>query len=605
MVSSLSPPCCAECEVAPAALLCEDEDLIFCAPCSKGLHVKRARTHHILKPFRICDHCETAVALLTCALCGGRGAPLVFCFPCSSDLHSRKARAHHKLDPIPFPEPHLSSQDVTQGNQGSRSPFAETHANTSDTQTKHSLPCFKEKDIGNPVINRNPNNTLTHRKPCRGDKVHGPAANRNPKSRLVRPEGDKENHGPVASRNPSGRPSRKQQGVCSDVSGSSSEEDTSEDDETYGTKKYRKGSVTLEAFVVDVHDHEDGQPNRGARRPELDEDQPEGGVQAKIRKMLELGLHPDTPDIEAQQALKNAQRLLTKHNLQQADVLKGGLQANKQAFKGGMRMVELRSRDKNKQAGRFEHWVYSLALIVAKYFDTQYFVQKQSVLKVVFYGIRQNVDCAGYAFAATFNRISKLSADYVPSKQVNNGKASKGCNLKAGSSQGLYSRVSRMSYRNGLVEGLFETVKATKLRQKPGRKCGGKENKQKLNNEVAMSAKETVDIDSDSSNDECGTRDAVNADSNSGDDCVSDDADYGSSEEWDSHESTAINALVVHSKKIGDDFLKEKKIKITTRKQDSPIIWDGEAFMKGKRDSKTIDLGQKGITAKARKTAGV
>jgi hypothetical protein len=33
--------------------------------------------------------------------------------------------------------------------------------------------------------------------------------------------------------------------------------------------------------------------------------------------MLELGLHPDTGEFEAQQALKNAQRLLTKHNLQQ------------------------------------------------------------------------------------------------------------------------------------------------------------------------------------------------------------------------------------------------------------------------------------------------
>lgn len=41
------------------------------------------------------------------------------------------------------------------------------------------------------------------------------------------------------------------------------------------------------------------------------------GIRFKIRKMLELGLHPDTPDIEAQQALKNAQRLLTKHNLEQ------------------------------------------------------------------------------------------------------------------------------------------------------------------------------------------------------------------------------------------------------------------------------------------------
>ena len=47
--------------------------------------------------------------------------------------------------------------------------------------------------------------------------------------------------------------------------------------------------------------------------------------------MLELGLHPDTPDFEAQQALKNAQRLLTKHNLQQVayelftESLKSGL----------------------------------------------------------------------------------------------------------------------------------------------------------------------------------------------------------------------------------------------------------------------------------------
>ncbi len=36
------------------------------------------------------------------------------------------------------------------------------------------------------------------------------------------------------------------------------------------------------------------------------------------RKMLQLGLHPDTPDAEAQQALKNANRFLTRYNLSQA-----------------------------------------------------------------------------------------------------------------------------------------------------------------------------------------------------------------------------------------------------------------------------------------------
>lgn len=164
-----------------------------------------------------------------------------------------------------------------------------------------------------------------------------------------------------------------------------------------------------------------------------------------------------------------------------------------------------------------------------------------------------------------------------------------------------------MSYRNGLVEGLFEIVKAAKLHRKPSTKSEGKE---VLKKDSAISGKEkkgVVNLDSDSSDDECGlggaSDDCISNDSSSDHEILSEDADNGISDEWSADQSAALSALVVHSKKIGDDFLKEKKIKITTRKQDSPIIWDGEAFLKGKRDSKTIDLGQKGITAKARKTA--
>ncbi|MCO5572209.1 hypothetical protein L7F22_025961 [Adiantum nelumboides] len=441
------------------------------------------------------------------------------------------------------------------------------------------------------------------------EKSQSPVATRDSKSRLSHPlpSDDKENKVSAVKGNPSKRPIHNQPSISSSDglgSSSSSEHDTSEDDESYGTRKYRKGSVTLEAFVVDVHDHDDGQRKRGAH-PELDEDQLERGIQIRIRKMLELGLHPDTPDIEAQQALKNAQRLLTKHNLEQADVLKGGLEANKHAFKAGMRMVELRSKDKNKP-GRFEHWVYSLARIVSKYFDTQYFAQNQSMLKVVFYGIKQNVDCAGYAFAATFNRISKLSADFLPSKQANNGKA-----RHARSSNSVYSRVSRMSYRNGLVEGLFETVKSKRLHQQKQRtKCGGKEGKEKQKKHGATSPSnclcDPIQVSSSTDNDCLNESDDCNGDdTDSADRGMPEDIDYTSSEEWGSNQSAALSALVLHSKQIGDDFLKEKKIKITTRKQDSPFIWNGEAFLKGKRDSKMIDLGQKGITAKARKTTAV
>ncbi|KAH7442805.1 hypothetical protein KP509_02G003000 [Ceratopteris richardii] len=317
--------------------------------------------------------------------------------------------------------------------------------------------------------------------------------------------------------------------------------------------------------------------------------------------MLELGLHPETPDIEAQQALKNAQRLLTKHNLQKADVLKGGLEANKHAFKAGMRIVELRSKDKLKP-GRFEHWVYSLALIVSKYFDTQYFAQKHLVLKVVFYGIKQNVDCAGYAFAATFNRISKLSADYHPSKHENYKKA-----RKTPLSNSTFSRVSRMSYRNGLVEGLFETVKSRKLHQKMNTKFGGMKSSELGKDSTAPCERDRLRLNR--SDEDCWPDDAYN--DCSGNEASSTEATRFDDEDddicgvWSTDQSAVLGALVLHSKKIGDDLLKERKIKVANRRQESPIIWDGEAFLKGKRDSRTIDLGQKGITAKARKTAAV
>jgi hypothetical protein len=65
----------------------------------------------------------------------------------------------------------------------------------------------------------------------------------------------------------------------------------------------------------------------------------------------------------------------------QADVLKGGLVGEKSVFEGGMRIVELRSKDK-KHPGCVAHWLYSLARTAADYFDVQYFVQKQSTIQV-------------------------------------------------------------------------------------------------------------------------------------------------------------------------------------------------------------------------------
>jgi hypothetical protein len=62
--------------------------------------------------------------------------------------------------------------------------------------------------------------------------------------------------------------------------------------------------------------------------------------------MLALGLHPGTSDAEAQQSMRQAQRLLAKYNLDQATVQQeaeaGGGLRNSGAMAGGLVKVELR-----------------------------------------------------------------------------------------------------------------------------------------------------------------------------------------------------------------------------------------------------------------------
>jgi hypothetical protein len=66
-------------------------------------------------------------------------------------------------------------------------------------------------------------------------------------------------------------------------------------------------------------------------------------VRARIAKMLALGLHPGTSEAEAQQSMRQAQRLLAKYSLDQAEVMAeaGGLR-DEGALAGGLVKVELR-----------------------------------------------------------------------------------------------------------------------------------------------------------------------------------------------------------------------------------------------------------------------
>ncbi|KAI5057009.1 hypothetical protein GOP47_0028827 [Adiantum capillus-veneris] len=99
-----------------------------------------------------------------------------------------------------------------------------------------------------------------------------------------------------------------------------------------------------------------------------------------------------------------------------ACTLEGGLQ-DTQNLIAGLCTVEFVSTG-SYQRSSLEAWTYNLALTTAKYFATDYCAQN---LKVIFYGIEQNAACAAHAFAATFNRVSNLAADFVPKKLLEEG----------------------------------------------------------------------------------------------------------------------------------------------------------------------------------------
>ncbi|GLJ27467.1 hypothetical protein SUGI_0539020 [Cryptomeria japonica] len=105
-----------------------------------------------------------------------------------------------------------------------------------------------------------------------------------------------------------------------------------------------------------------------------------------------------------------------------------GALKDSEALAGGMRMVELRSKGKIDRIGRIEQWV-------------------------IFYGIKQNADCSGFAFAATFNRITIMSANYNPSKTAADKEN------KELSTQSSYTRIARHNYKLGIVTGLRDAVK--------------------------------------------------------------------------------------------------------------------------------------------------
>ena len=368
----------------------------------------------------------------------------------------------------------------------------------------------------------------------------------------------------------------------------------------------------------------------GARR-NLNIDQE---IKNRIVKLLNTGFHDGSNEHEAKKAMKHAQRLMKKHNLSQALLLKerdrqstnGSNNDGSEVLKGGLVRVRIVYR-KTQKPSQMARWIAYLMTPVADNFDVKCYksVRRGKKCSVTFYGIYTNCQLAAYAFRVAVERISQMVAGYKPVESP------------------VSTRNARLSYALGIERGIDEEVKANIQREKERRE-------RKLERARKAVSRGEAYEESDDEGDEGEGKDEVEGKDEDQDDDDDDGAGPGFSfpstppenegvatmvsppavsfkrsndndeenggelsgramnqharlsgdnlarrlEEMEQEEETAL-ALVNHQEKVADEVLKERGIKLHKGRKRKSINFDRLSYDKGIIDSKEIDINQRAI----------
>lgn len=226
-----------------------------------------------------------------------------------------------------------------------------------------------------------------------------------------------------------------------------SEEESEEDEDYVEPIKKRSRTegrtpsspITLEAVmdksVVPVHTTADAE------------------IMERIRNILQRGLHPNTPEAEAANSMRLAERMVRKHNVSRAQVM---MNAENASENGDMVRVHIRNPT-TKKPSTTKNWFHNLAHAIGKHFKCKYFFNVRMSVRCyfTFYGISNNVYAAAFAFETAFNRIMTLVSQHtVPAgeyeRKFRNGDISV-C-------RATYTKSARVSYCDGLAMGLYQRV---------------------------------------------------------------------------------------------------------------------------------------------------
>ena len=176
-------------------------------------------------------------------------------------------------------------------------------------------------------------------------------------------------------------------------------------------------------------------------------------IKERIRNILQRGLHPNTPEAEAANSMRLAERMLRKHNVSRAEVM---MNAENASENGDMVKVHIRN-PATKKPSTTKDWFHNLAHAIGKHFKCKYFFNVRMSVRCyfTFYGIASNVYAAAFAFETSFNRIMTLVSQHtVPAGEYER----KLRNNEISVCRATYTKSARVSYCDGLAMGLRQRV---------------------------------------------------------------------------------------------------------------------------------------------------
>jgi arsenate reductase-like glutaredoxin family protein len=331
-------------------------------------------------------------------------------------------------------------------------------------------------------------------------------------------------------------------------------------------------------------------------------------VKERIMKMLNMGFHEGSNENEAKRAMKMAQKLMKRHNLSQALLLKERDAQNtggSELLKGGLVKVNVTNLRTGKPS-LYLRWFPELVRAVNKSFDVSMFynVRRGCQCRITFYGIYTNCQLAAYAFKTAAERISMMQATFVPVKK-----------------HGVTTSSARLWYSMGIASGLETQANEEVRREEEAhqRKLQRARQAETKGEAYEDSDVEVEDIDGESDGGGHGFSFATptfsSASINRPDQAKLSDAaaptdpieptvsaassSYQTLQtrlaELEKEDEAAI-VLADQNEKIQKEVLKDQGIKLSTgRKRKSLSSYDHAAFRKGKEDSQEISLKRRAI----------